>query len=121
MSLFKGNEAKDKAIQDAAITLCNIAKDTIITGNLTTSEDLRIDGTIKGDVYCAKKLVMDSTGKIEGNVNAASADISGQIYGKVTIDGVLHLLETAFVNGTITAKQLNVDDGAKYQGETKIG
>ncbi len=121
MSLFKGNDVKDKATLDAAINLCNIAKDTKIIGNLTTTEDLRIDGTIIGDVTCAKKLVMDSTGNIEGNVQAASADISGHIHGKVTIDGVLHLLDTAYVKGTIIAKQLNVDDGAKYEGETKIG
>jgi cytoskeletal protein CcmA (bactofilin family) len=122
MSFFNKSEDEDKTKSNASLpSTCNIAKDTLIKGNINTSDDLRIDGKIIGDVNCEKKLVMDSSGSIDGNVTAADADIKGRIEGKVVINGTLHLLETAFVKGIIQAKQLIVEDGAKYEGETKIG
>ena len=41
---------------------CVIAKGTVIEGKISTTENIRIDGTIKGIVRCEKKLVMDAGG-----------------------------------------------------------
>jgi cytoskeletal protein CcmA (bactofilin family) len=100
---------------------CIIAKGTIIEGKITTSENIRIDGTIKGEVHCEKRLVMDASGLIEGNVFAGESTIKGRVIGTVTVANTLHLLESSFIKGDIKAKKLHVEEGAKYDGKCLIG
>jgi cytoskeletal protein CcmA (bactofilin family) len=100
---------------------CIIAKGTIIEGKITTSENMRIDGTVKGEVHCEKRLVMDAGGLIEGNLHAGESTIKGKVVGTVTIANTLHLLESSFIKGDIKAKKLHVEEGAKYDGKCLIG
>lgn len=100
---------------------CIIARGTIIEGKITTSENMRIDGTVKGEVHCEKRLVMDAGGLIEGNVHAGESTIKGRVVGTVSVVNTLHLLESSFIKGDIKAKKLHVEEGAKYDGKCLIG
>ena len=100
---------------------CIIAKGTIIDGKITTTENMRVDGTVKGEVHCEKRLVMDAGGFVNGTVHANTATIKGKIEGKVVIAETLHLLEMSHIKGNIKAKQLKVEEGAKYEGELRVG
>ncbi len=101
--------------------MCVIAKGTIIEGKITTSENMRIDGTVRGEVHCEKRLVMDASGLIEGNVHAGESTIKGKVVGTVSVTNTLHLLESSFIKGDIKAKKLHVEEGAKYDGKCLIG
>ena len=57
---------------------CIIAKGTVIEGKFKSVEDLRVDGTIIGDVSCQKRFVMGPTGKIVGTVDCAESKIEGR-------------------------------------------
>jgi len=100
---------------------CMIAKGTLIEGKFMSNEDAQINGTIKGEVHCKKRLLMGPTGWIEGTIHTHSAIIKGHIKGTVIVQGVLHLHSTAKVDGTILAGALQVEEGAQYNGECKIG
>jgi cytoskeletal protein CcmA (bactofilin family) len=100
---------------------CIIAKGTVIEGKIITTENMRIDGKIKGDVKCNKRLVMDAGGVIEGNIHAGESTIKGKVVGTVTVDNTLQLLESSFIKGDIKAKKLHVEEGAKYDGQCSIG
>jgi cytoskeletal protein CcmA (bactofilin family) len=106
--------------QELAMT-CVIAKGTVIEGKVTTSENMRIDGTVRGEVTCEKRLVMDVGGFIKGNISAATAAIRGRIEGKVLIQETLHLLDSSHIKGEIKARQLKVEEGAKYEGQLNVG
>ena len=105
------------SVQDSNI----LAKGTIIKGTFKSSEDLRLDGTIVGDVISEKRLVMGQSGKIEGKVFCAESAIKGRIEGELSVKGLLHLLSTAFLTGKIKAKKMIVEEGASYNGECLIG
>lgn len=100
---------------------CFIAKGTVIDGTLKSVEDLRVDGTITGDVICQKRFVMGGSGMIKGKIECAESNIEGKIVGEIKVNGRLHLHNTALVEGKITAKKLIVDEGAAYNGECLIG
>ncbi|MEL6636454.1 MAG: polymer-forming cytoskeletal protein [Bacteroidota bacterium] len=100
---------------------CIIAKGTVIEGKFKSVEDLRVDGTIIGDVSCQKRFVMGPTGKIVGTVDCAESNIEGKIEGEIRVSGRLHLHETGIIQGKIVAKKLVVDEGATYNGECLIG
>lgn len=102
-------------------SICMISKGTTIEGKFTSNEDAQINGTIKGEVYCKQRLLMGPTGWIEGTINTQSATIKGYVKGTIIVQGVLHLESTAKVDGIIMAKTLQVEAGAQYNGECKIG
>ena len=133
MALFNGTVEKKSAngvatngsssspITSPEGAMCVIAKGTIIEGKITTSENMRIDGTVRGEVHCEKRLVMDASGLIEGNVHAGESTIKGKVVGTVSVANTLHLLESSFIKGDIKAKKLHVEEGAKYDGKCLIG
>lgn len=100
---------------------CVITKGTVIEGKFNCSENVRLDGTIMGEVKVEKRLVLGDTGKIEGNVWANHTVVQGFIQGIIHIADTLHLQSTAKIKGTIAAAKMIVDEGAKYEGECKIG
>ncbi len=129
MALFNSDKKATQSSTNATAALsapesgltCVIAKGTVIEGKITTSENIRIDGVIKGEVHCQKKLVMDAEGLIEGNIYAGESTIKGKVQGTVNVTNTLHLLESSFIKGDIKAKKLHVEEGAKYDGKCLIG
>jgi cytoskeletal protein CcmA (bactofilin family) len=108
-------------VQKSEAGSCVISRGTIIEGKFKTTEDLRLDGTIIGEVKSEKKLVMGESGKIEGTVICGESSIKGRIEGELNVKGLLHLLSSAFIKGKIVAKKMVVDEGAAYNGECLIG
>ncbi|MCU0345466.1 MAG: polymer-forming cytoskeletal protein [Saprospiraceae bacterium] len=100
---------------------CVVATGTNIEGKFSSTENVRLDGLVKGEVKCSQRLVMGETGKVEGNIRTKDAIIMGTIEGEIVVEGTLHLKGTAKIKGSITAKFMVVDEGARYVGDCKIG
>lgn len=100
---------------------CVIAKGTKIEGNFHSSENLRLDGVIVGEVQCDQKLVMGDQSRIEGKVKAAEAVIMGTVKGDISVSGTLQLQSSARIEGNIISKYMIVEEGAEFNGECKIG
>ena len=100
---------------------CVVSKGTVIDGTFRSEQDVRLDGMVQGDVRCTKRFVMGDTGKVEGKVIAQDAVIMGVVEGEVIVKGTLHLKPTAVIYGNLTAKSILVDEGARYDGECKVG
>ena len=119
--MFKSTKT-DSTPKNANVTLtaseptCMIAKGTLLEGKFTSTEDVQVNGTIKGEVNCKQRLLMGPTGWIEGTIHTHSAIIKGHIKGTIIVQGVLHLHSTAKIDGTILAAILQVEEGAQYNG-----
>lgn len=111
--LTKGNEA------GGSINL--IGAGTIIEGEVKANGDLRVDGTIMGSVSSKSKVVVGSTGQIQGDIFCQNADISGSVKGKTTVSEMLFLKATAKVNGDIVTGKLVVEVGASFTGNCNMG
>ncbi|MBK8557681.1 MAG: polymer-forming cytoskeletal protein [Lewinellaceae bacterium] len=98
-----------------------IAKGTVIEGKFMCSENVRLDGVIKGEVKVDKRLVMGEGSAVQGNIQARDAAIKGTVKGDLVIEEALHLMETAVIEGNITARTMIVEEGARYNGACKIG
>lgn len=98
-----------------------ISEGTSLKGNIKSSSDIRVAGTIEGEAISKGKIIVISSGKIEGNVKAADADIAGRIEGEVRVSSKLILRQTAIIDGTIFTKSLIVEEGALINGSCKMG
>lgn len=110
---------KSSAVDGASINL--IGNGTSITGNITSNGDVRIDGTLKGNISISGKLVVGSSGNIEGNVICQNADISGKIQGKVTVTELLSLKATSKLLGDIVTGKITIEPNATFTGTCNMG
>ena len=63
-------------------TFSVLGADVVITGNVSASVDLHIDGKIQGDLKCAN-LVQGEASEIKGSVVADTAKLAGAIDGSI--------------------------------------
>ena len=94
---------------------------TSIEGNVISSGDIRIDGSLKGTVKTRGKLVVGPSGNVEGEVYCQNADISGSIRGKVNVTELLSLKGTAKLSGEISTGKLSIEPGADFSGSCSMG
>lgn len=100
---------------------CVVAKGTRIEGDFSSTENIRLDGIVVGQLKCERRLVVGEAGRIEGKVTAAEAVVMGNIKGDVSVNGTLQLMGTARIEGDIQAKFLVVEEGAAYIGNCRVG
>jgi len=88
-----------------------------LVGDIKTESDLRIDGTVTGNITTTKTLVIGYKGKIRGNIRAASIVCSGQIQGDFHSANTTSIEATGYYEGTLTTKTLQIDSGAFIGGK----
>lgn len=106
-----------------------ISEGTHVKGSVSTQSDIRIAGTLDGEAKAEGKVIVSSTGKVEGDVEAVDADIAGTLQGEVRTTNKLVLRQSAVINGDIYTKTMLVEEGAQINGtchmseepKTKIG
>ena len=102
-------------------TINTIGQGTVVTGDIQSKGDIRVDGTLKGSVNTSGKVVLGKEGVIEGDVVCNSADISGLIKAKITVSQLLSLKATAKLNGDIITNKLSIEPGAAFTGSCSMG
>ncbi|MFL5740829.1 MAG: polymer-forming cytoskeletal protein [Flavisolibacter sp.] len=98
-----------------------ISSGTVLKGDVKSNNDLRIDGTIHGNVSSSAKIVIGPSGFVEGNIEGANADITGKVSGNITVKELLQLREEATVVGNINAVKLQIDPTAVFNGKCQMG
>lgn len=98
-----------------------IGKGTQLDGNVTTTGNLRVEGTVKGSINTKAKVVLGSTSIVEGDILAQNAEVSGEVQGTIRVSGLLTLKPTAVVGGDIITGKLVFEEGAKFNGKCNMG
>ena len=113
------NESKNKT---EMIEMVNtIGAGTVVTGDVQSKGDIRVDGTLKGSVNTSGKVVLGKEGVIEGDVICKNADIAGNLKARITASELLSLKTTAKLNGDITTNKLSIEPGASFTGSCSMG
>lgn len=98
-----------------------ISAGTTLIGDVTSDNDLRIDGTIRGNVYSTSKIIIGATGLVEGNIDGQQADITGKVQGNITVKELLQLKGQCNVQGNIAAEKLQIEPTATFNGQCQMG
>lgn len=97
-----------------------IGAETSITGDVTFSGGLRIDGQVKGNVRAtgeqSSTLVISEHATIEGEISVPHIVINGTILGPVTSSGFVELQAKARVTGDLAYNAIEMHLGAVVQG-----
>jgi cytoskeletal protein CcmA (bactofilin family) len=116
-------KVKSKSNHDESLATCAsiIGAGNTITGNVECNGDIRIDGTIKGNVYSKAKVLIGPAGFIEGNMHCNEADIAGQVCGNIVTQGLLVLKGNASVSGDIHTAKLFIEPTVSFNGQCHMG
>lgn len=95
-------------------TFSVIGADVTITGNISATADLHIDGRIDGDITCAS-LVQGEKNAINGVVTADTARLAGKVTGSITAKELV-ILKTARIEGDVHYDALTIEQGAEVDG-----
>lgn len=97
-----------------------IAKETVITGDVQSNGDIRIDGILNGTLKSAGKVVIGSTGKVEGEITCQNAEIEGDLKVKLLVKERLSLKATSVLRGDIITSKLSIEPGAILSGTCQM-
>jgi cytoskeletal protein CcmA (bactofilin family) len=91
-----------------------LATDLHIKGNLKTTGDIQISGTVDGDIR-AHLLTVGEGSTVKGEVVADDVVVHGRVVGRVR--GLkVRLTATARVEGDIIHKTIAIESGAHFEG-----
>jgi len=96
-------------------TFSILGADVVVTGNVSASVDLHIDGKVQGDLKCAN-LVQGEASEIKGSVFADTAKLAGTIDGSIEAK-TLTIHASARITGDVTYESVTIEQGAHVDGK----
>jgi len=93
-----------------------IGENTVFQGIIKSDNSVRIDGRLEGSVQQADQVVVGAKGSVQGDINARTIIIGGKIAGNLTASGHLTLEEGSQVVGDMCTPQLEIGNGAVFEG-----
>ena len=118
-SKIKSDMQTEKTTGGNGTTL--IGAGTTLKGDISSNSDLRIDGTIIGNIHSTAKVVIGANGVVEGDITGNQADIIGKVSGNIHAKDLLQLRGDCAVNGNIYAGKLQVEPSAIFNGQCHMG
>ncbi len=91
-----------------------------IEGEVTSDEDLTIEGKVDGELKVSKTLTIGKDGYVKGKINAAVVQISGEAEGYVRATKKLEISSEGKYTGDIQSDTIRVAEGAKIKGSINL-
>src|SRR5262245_38451006 len=96
--------------------IVNIGQSILIQGELSGSEDLTIDGQVKGKISLQEhNLTIGQHGRIQAELVAKKVTILGQVQGNVMASERVEIHEGGRLDGDIVAPRVAIADGAHFR------
>jgi cytoskeletal protein CcmA (bactofilin family) len=93
---------------------------TEVTGRLNAEKTIRIDGLFNGDIISTDTVIVGETGKIKGVVKCRFLYVGGIVEGTVETSEKLEIASGGYINGEISTYTLVIDQGASFDGTSKM-
>ena len=94
-----------------------IGPSLFISGEITSDEDLTIEGSVRGHVIVRNAtLSIGPHARMDGNVRGPRVIIAGCLRGGVSAGERIELRASAVVDGSLSANRVVIADGAQFNG-----
>ena len=98
-----------------------ISAGSTLRGDISSNSDLRIDGTVIGNIQSSAKVIIGGSGVVEGDVVASQTDVSGKVTGNIRAKELLQLKGESVVVGNLYAGKLQIEPSATFNGQCHMG
>ena len=97
-----------------------ISTGTKVKGEISSANDLRIDGTFEGKMYSKGRVVVGEKALIKGDIVCSNVDFWGTMEGNFFVKDTLSLKSSSKVKGDLHIKRLQVELDAKFDGTCQM-
>ncbi len=105
---------KETALMGGSTSI--IGSGVTLSGDLISAADVRIDGTVKGNIKCQARILIGADGLVEGDVEGQQADIMGTVTGNIKVKDLLNLRGNGKIDGNIYAGKLQMEPTFTFNG-----
>jgi cytoskeletal protein CcmA (bactofilin family) len=110
---------KGTKMPNEKIEFC-VSAESVITGNIQTKNDIRVDGQVDGDINTTGNVYISFGAKVSGNVTGMDIHIDGEVKGNINAAGEFMMYTNASLSGDIKAAGIRVEKGTVYDGRLSI-
>jgi len=98
-----------------------IGQGVTIEGRITSTQDIRVDGHVKGTIEVGPcELVLGAGSEVTGGVNARSVLVGGKLEGDVIARERIQVQSTGILFGDVVSPRLVIHDGGLLRGKANI-
>ncbi|MEI7973473.1 MAG: polymer-forming cytoskeletal protein [Bdellovibrio sp.] len=89
-------------------------------GKLVFEGTAQIGGEFKGEIYTPDVLIVNSSARIEGQIEADTIIINGRVEGSIFARRKVVMHPPAIFKGTVTSPSLRIDEGVVFEGASYV-
>ena len=97
-----------------------ISTGTVVKGEISSSNDIRIDGTFEGKIQSKGRVVVGEKALIKGDIICSNVDFWGTMEGNFFVKDTLSLKSSSRVKGDLHIKRLQVELDARFDGTCQM-
>lgn len=106
---------EDKPMKPPANSVPSIiSSDVVIKGNVSTSGEIQLDGTVEGDVK-SNSVTVGEHGTVKGKISADDVIVKGTVKGSITGRNI-RIEKSAKITGDLCHQTLSIEAGAYIEG-----
>jgi cytoskeletal protein CcmA (bactofilin family) len=106
--------------QDAAPQPTVFGKTMKIVGNVSSDEELYLEGDLEGTLELRNRLTIGPNSKVKANIKATEIVVFGSVQGNVEAESRVSLRTGATIVGDIKTAGIVIEDGAYFKGGIDI-
>lgn len=114
--MFKKESSVPNILDSSSQIPTVVSESFVLNGSVEKAHNIRIEGTILGDIKQANSVVIGVKGTVKGNIRANHVTIHGYVEGNISALKSASIKYTGKVIGTLNTTLLNIEHGAVYEG-----
>jgi cytoskeletal protein CcmA (bactofilin family) len=107
-------------VSDSSDVESLIGERTHFEGTLKAEGAIRLLGSINGEIQSNGTIIVEEKARVTARLTAAQITIAGQVDGQIYCEGRVEIRPTGRVTGEISAGALIVQEGAYFDGNSKM-
>lgn len=114
------DQPRRRLMDRATATPTLVGAGSKLEGELDCGGDLVVQGDVVGNAKVGGSLTLAEEGQWEGNLQTGSAILCGNLIGDITVAEKLEIRKTARIRGSIRAKTIAIETGARIDGDMAV-
>ena len=92
---------------------------TSVTGELTFSGTLRVDGNIHGSIATSDLLIVGERATIHADIKAGEIQVYGSVFGNIESTRRVEIYSTGKLRGDVRTPRLVIEEGGTFEGRSR--
>ncbi len=97
-----------------------LAGDVEFSGEMNFKKPLMIKGRVSGVVRSESELYIDENAIVEADISATVVSVKGTVIGNIVARERVELFACASVDGDVTAPQITMETGCRFNGACRM-